>query len=355
MNILALEPYHGGSHRAFLRGWINCSRHQFKVLSLPAHHWKWRMRHAAVTFADQLAHHNELEKFDLCWSSSMLDLAMFKGLAPHQIAALPSIIYFHENQLTYPVRKTDVRDVHFGFTNMTSALAADQVWWNSAYNRDSFLGALRNLVNKIPQGQLQGIPHRICLRSQIHPPGIDPVSAAPQRPPGPLHILWAARWEHDKNPETFFAELERMHQPFRVSVIGQAFKDTPLVFSRAQRQLGDRICRWGYQPTRHEYEAALREADVIVSTARHEFFGISVLEAVSAGCRPVLPRRLSYPELFSDTSIFYDDLALHLDNLAQQLERGAIPPCSDRVEHFFWCHAAPRLDDQMEAVNGLSG
>jgi len=35
----------------------------------------------------------------------------------------------------------------------------------------------------------------------------------------------------------------------------------------------------------------------VLSTARHEFFGIAVVEALLAGCLPWLPDRLSYPEL----------------------------------------------------------
>ena len=55
MKILALEPYHGGSHKAFISGWSSNSRHEWTVLGLPAYKWKWRMRHAAITFADQVA------------------------------------------------------------------------------------------------------------------------------------------------------------------------------------------------------------------------------------------------------------------------------------------------------------
>ena len=55
MRILALEPYYGGSHRAFLDGWVAHSRHEWTVLELPAYKWKWRMRHAAITLADRVA------------------------------------------------------------------------------------------------------------------------------------------------------------------------------------------------------------------------------------------------------------------------------------------------------------
>ena len=46
-----------------------------------------------------------------------------------------------------------------------------------------------------------------------------------------------------------------------------------------------------------EYAALLWAADLVVSTAIHEFFGVAVVEAIYCGCRPVLPWRLSYPEL----------------------------------------------------------
>ncbi|MBL7115787.1 MAG: DUF3524 domain-containing protein [Kiritimatiellae bacterium] len=51
MHILALEPYYGGSHKAFLDGWQAHSTHTWHTLSLPDSMWRWRMRHAAVTFA----------------------------------------------------------------------------------------------------------------------------------------------------------------------------------------------------------------------------------------------------------------------------------------------------------------
>ena len=68
MKVLALNPYHGGSHAAFLDGWREHSRHAFTVLSLPGHKWKWRMRHGAITLADRVnERYQQGERWDAVW------------------------------------------------------------------------------------------------------------------------------------------------------------------------------------------------------------------------------------------------------------------------------------------------
>jgi hypothetical protein len=54
MNVLALEPYYSGSHKAFIDGLSHASKHNWTMLTLAAHKWKWRMRHSAITFATQV-------------------------------------------------------------------------------------------------------------------------------------------------------------------------------------------------------------------------------------------------------------------------------------------------------------
>ncbi len=369
MRILALEPYYSGSHKAFLNGWSATSRHPWSVLSLPAYKWKWRMRHAAVTFARQIEPPStDSPTPDLLLCSDMLNLAEFIGLAPKPVRDLPRIVYFHENQLTYPVRCESERDFQFAMTNLTTALAADAVWFNSAFHRDSFLGAMETLLNRMPDYQPLEAVQCIRDKSEVHPPGVGPLPCRQGRPPGPLRILWAARWEHDKNPDDFFAALERLADrgiPFRISVIGEQFREVSQVFDRARRRFADHIDRWGYQQSRADYEAALLEADVFVSTASHEFFGLSAVEASLAGAYPLVPNRLAYPEVFagpdeeSAHAFLYDgsvpDLAARLADLAGNLDAiGSLLPTTEALRHRLrrleWPSLAPLLDDAAERV-----
>ncbi len=182
MLILALEPYYGGSHQAFLDGWISHSIHDWTVLSLPAHKWKWRMRHAAITFAEDVRQHvANGESWDAVFASDMLNLAEFQGLAPRAVAELPAVAYFHENQLTYPNQDPRERDLHFAFTNLTTALAADQVWFNSAFHRDSFLDALREYLPRMPDYQPLDAIDEIQRKAIVHPPGSKTLHRGPRR------------------------------------------------------------------------------------------------------------------------------------------------------------------------------
>lgn len=351
MKVLGLEAYYGGSHKAFIDGWIEHSRHDWTLLTLPANKWKWRMRHAAITFADEVkARADQGERWDAVFCSDMLNLAESLGLAGPALGRATSCVYFHENQLTYPVRFESERDYQFGVTNMTTALAATAVWFNSKFHRDEFLGALGRFLKKMPDHQPTDVIERIRAKSAVYPPGINKPPAPKARKAGPIRILWAARWEHDKNPQDFFEALKRLKAQgtdFRLSVIGPRFREVPEVFAWAKDFFADHIDLWGYQQEPADYAAVLGEADVIVSTAKHEFFGLSVAEAIAAGAFPLLPRRLSYPELLesvetkSPDEFFYDgsieDLARRLTQAAKLVETGELWPPNTQ-------HGTSRMD-----------
>ena len=134
MRILLVEPYYTGSHASWAEGYAQHSQHQVDILSLPGRFWKWRMHGGAVTLARKFLASPLIP--DLILATDMLDLTTFLALSADRTASLPTAIYFHENQLTYPWSPEDRdlilrRDKHYGFINYTSALAANAVLFNS--------------------------------------------------------------------------------------------------------------------------------------------------------------------------------------------------------------------------------
>jgi glycosyltransferase involved in cell wall biosynthesis len=93
---------------------------------------------------------------------------------------------------------------------------------------------------------------------------------------------------------------------------------------------------FGTVPSRDEYAKFLHRGDIVVSTAGHEFFGMAVLEAVRAGCRPLLPNRLSYPENFP-VEFLYEEEEFQ-KKLIQSMERGRLTKGRSRelTQRFSW-------------------
>ncbi|GBE04190.1 MAG TPA: DUF3524 domain-containing protein [Nitrospirae bacterium] len=310
LKILILEPYYGGSHESFISG-LEKLPFEFESITLPARKWKWRMRLSAPYYADKL---RELDrKFDLIICSTFVDVASFRGLAPRWVREVPLLTYFHENQFEYPMQVNEERDMHFALTNMTTALASDSLAFNSAYNLETFLEGIDKLLKKSYDMKLENASAIIRDRSRVLPPGIDFSTIDTINEPehdGPPVIVWNHRWEHDKNPEVFFNALLKLDSEgvdFRLVVLGESFREYPPIFDKALKKLSDRVLYSGYAKSRDEYAGWLRQGDIVVSTARHEFFGMAVIEAVRAGCCPLLPNRLSYPELFPKELLYEEE------------------------------------------------
>lgn len=356
LKVLLLEPFWGGSHRAAAEGWTRWSAHRVEVDPLPARSWKWRMRGAALVYARRLG--ADARGADVLFATDLMDLAHLRGLLPRRV---PAVLYFHENQVSYPLRPGAApaeRDLQFGLTNLASALAADRVAFNSAFQRDGFLRDLERILRAMPHPKLLWSLDELRRKSSVLPLGVE-ISDLPPRPPrgggAPPLVLWNHRWEHDKAPEEFFEALRVLADegiPFRLAVAGERYRAAPEVFVRAREEFRSRLVHWGYAPTRDEYVRLLSAADIVVSTARQENFGISVIEAAYAGAHPLAPRRLSYPEVFpeclQDACLYGDlsDLVLRLRGLLS----GSTPllePQFLRARFAFhsWEARAPAFDD----------
>ena len=303
-HILLLEPYYGGSHQVFLTGLIEAVDCRFTLLTLPARKWKMRMQLAAPWFAEKIiALTGQGDDFDGVLTSTFIDVAVLRSLLYQQSIHLPLAVYFHENQFNYPSRVRDPARFQFSSINFTSALCADSLAFNSTYNLESFLAGIRSYLKKATDMDLRHLENKIRRKSVVLYPGMDfrDIDAAvAEKNTGVPVIIWNHRWEHDKDPETFFAALFDLVKvcDFRLIILGEHFRDQPEIFDRAGKVLTDKILYFGFAENRREYARLLKCGTLIVSTALHEFFGMSILEGVRAGCRPLVPDRLSYRELF---------------------------------------------------------
>lgn len=309
LNIVLLEPFFSGSHKQWAEGLQKYSQHKIEILSLPGRHWKWRMHGGAVSLAKQF---NELDyKPDFILSTSMLDFSTFLGLTKEKSAGIPTAVYFHENQLTYPWSPQDrdvkhKRDNHYAFINYTSALVADQVFFNSAYHKNSFISAIPKFLNQFPDKQEKENINLIKSKSNVLHLGMDlaPFDEFEYHPTNENPILiWNHRWEYDKNPEEFFEALFKLDEAgieFGLIVLGEQNDVNPPIFDEANSKLKNRIVHWGYVENFAEYAHLLWKADILPVTSNQDFFGGSVVEAMYCGCFPLLPNRLAYREHLAD-------------------------------------------------------
>ncbi|XP_078377425.1 tRNA-queuosine alpha-mannosyltransferase-like isoform X2 [Oculina patagonica] len=289
-----------------------------------------------------------LESVGVLFASSVLNLAELVALRP-DLAQLKKVLYFHENQLIYPVRKHQDRDFQYGYNQILSCLVADDVVFNSCFNMESFLSSINCFLKLMPDYRPKGLDQMIrpkcrvvyfplkevnAFESACGKDGLVletkiPVEDVMEKimPDGskkthlkssvyqqleskdsrPLHIVWAHRWEHDKDPDLFFHTLYQLADQglqFKVSVLGETFSEVPGIFEEAFTRIKDHVLHWGYQESRQDYINILKAADVAVSTAQHEFFGVSMLEAVQHGCYPLCPNKLVYPEIFPSEYLY---------------------------------------------------
>ncbi len=358
LRVLALEPYYALSHRTFLEGYARYSGHEVAIWQMPARKWKWRMRGSAYHFAEQARAASLGEAPHVVLASDFLNLADWLALAPSGFRDAPTVLYFHENQITFPLGEAAPADFHYGWINLSSAFAADRVLFNSSYHREAFLAEAKRVLDRMPDHVPSDLVPGIRERSEVFPVGID---FAPHgdalREPRQAHsvptLVWNHRWEYDKGPELMaeiLSQLKREGVPFRAVICGQSFKTSPPIFGELRERLGDHLVHLGFFESPEEYWKALGTADVVLSTSKHEFFGVSVVEAMFLGCLPVLPRALSYPELLPahlhDTFLGDGPSGLR-ERLRDVLQR---PPVEHRqaiqeaAAQYDWRVLAPRLD-----------
>ena len=358
MKFLFLEPFYGGSHRDFADGWVKHSRHHLDLFTLPARFWKWRMRGAALYFAKKVQTPTD---YDGLITSSLMSLSDLKALWGADCPR--ALVYFHENQLSYPLPPGEVMDYQFGFTDVTTGLVADRILFNSQTHMDAFFGSLPGFIKMMPEYRPNWVVDQILAKAAVLYPGCNypagPASLSPWDLSKPPLIIWNHRWEFDKSPEIFFAALESvlsLGYEFRLALLGENFQVVPKPFLTAREKFGERIIQYGYESSKEKYKEWLRKGVVVVSTAIQENFGISVVEATRHGCYPLLPDSLVYPELIPKEH--HDDCLYHsqeelVEKLSLRLSEGAKysekrEDLAAHMEKYAWELVIDQYDKELE-------
>jgi len=364
MKILYIEPYYADSHRSWIESYSTHSRHDIEILKLPGNKWKWRMHGGAITLADEFMARKNI--YDLILCSDFLNLPVFISIAKKKIAATPVAMYFHENQIAYPWSDHDPdialrRDVHYHYINHTSAMVSDWNFFNSAYNLNSFIGGLGTYLKRMPDHQNISSIEKIKNKSSVLHLGcelsrFDSHTIQNKKNKIPT-ILWNHRWEYDKNPELFFRTLFKIKElgvDFHLILLGEKFSSSPAIFNTAIEKLGDNIVHQGYCTSFEDYAKWLWRADIIPVTSNQDFFGISAVEAVHCGTYPILPKRLSFPEIFDEernSEIFYNKDSELIEKIMKALKNyEKLKNYSFLTKHYDWKQIVSTYDQRFKRI-----
>jgi glycosyltransferase involved in cell wall biosynthesis len=307
--ILLLSAYDANSHRYWHQGLLaHLLQYNWQVITLKDRYYAWRMGGNALSFKakfDSLLN----ARYDLLIATSMTDLATLRGLYP-SLARIPNLLYFHENQFAYPPNQHQKGLVEIQLRSIFSAVAADQILFNSKYNLHSFMHGVEQFVQQMPDGIPTMLAQTLADKAMVLPVPIkdDCKTIEKQNSKDLIEVVWNHRWEHDKGPEPLL-ELMRMvsknhDQNIKFHILGQQFRQQPAAMKTIAK-IHQAIClTLGYVTSRASYLNKLQSADIVLSTAHHDFQGIAMLEAVACGCRPIAPNRLVYPELYPKGNLY---------------------------------------------------
>lgn len=308
--ILVLSAYDAESHKLWRANLSDVLPNaEITHLVLPARHFAWRIRGNPLSWY-QCPELNE-NTYDACIATSMVDVASLRGFG-FPAMACPVVVYFHENQFAYPASGNQKFSDDPKVVQLYSALAADVVCFNSQYNRDSFLLGAEKWMRRMPDHvQPEAIVSKIKAKAQVLPVPLklsDEVDNTSNKNATRINVVWNHRWEYDKGPHRLLAFLQHLpeHLPLEFHIVGQSFRKIPEEMEHVKSLLEERgwMGAWGYQQDIQEYQHILQSSDFVLSTSEHDFQGLAIIEAVAAGCIPILPHRLVYPEFFNQAYLY---------------------------------------------------
>ncbi len=358
MLIDLVNPWHRGSHRSWAEGYAERSRHAIRLVALEGEAWRWRLQSGAVALVEPMAAAWRADGApDVLLVSGMVDTSVLLGLLrPPERTKV--VVYQHESQVARPrPDQPEARDAVLA--QWRGWLAADEIWFATEWHRAVAFRGLLAFAESQPGPEITRTLRALADRTAVVPVGVDlePFSEPAVPDGGPPIVLWNHRWEPDKDPAAFVSAVDRLVRDgvgFRLVLAGDHGDSGAPEYDDLLRRHTDRVEAAGpFDPP--TYNELVRRADVVVSTAVHEFFGVAMVEAMAAGAVPVLPDRLAYPEILGEwAELAYADrtfgsaLAAALDDLDAARRRTS--GLAESMQRFDWSVVAADMDARLAGV-----
>ncbi|MGK0367580.1 MAG: glycosyltransferase involved in cell wall biosynthesis [Thermoproteota archaeon] len=360
LKIALLEPFFSGSHKQWAVGLKAYSQYDIDFYTMTGKNWKWRLQASAIELAKDF--NNKNISYDLIIATSLMDLTVFQALTRKLTSTTPFIYYFHENQLAYPwsphTQKTHEQNkLSLKLINLKSAYAADKVFTNSKYQKNTLLEEGLVFLNTARDYPVTYMIDEIRMKTEVLYLGLElkrfDSFKVPSKSQIPI-ILWNHRWEYDKNPKLFSDIILRLHDEgydFKLNIIGETVNQTPKPFELLKEKMPEKILNFGYAASFEDYAKAVCESHIAFTTSNHDFFGASVVEAIYCGCYPLLPNRLAYPEHIDSDDYFYNtekDAYEILKGILEKKKHLDFTPID--LSHYDWNQCIGKYDQSLGQV-----
>lgn len=234
---------------------------------------------------------------------------------------------------------------------------------------NNFLKSVKKIFKRMPdEYDLSWITEEIEKRGRVLYPGCDfkYFEKKAQNKNKILHVLWNHRWDYDKQPEVFFRLLRHLKYQnllFRVFILGEQGEKPNPFFIEGKKEFRHEIAYFGYVKNKKDYAEFLKKSDIVISTSIQENFGYSVIEAVKAQCVPVLPERLSYPEIIPQEfhkKILYKNHKELLEMVKNYIEKPgsvydeAFQKLFMHMDTYSWKNLIKKYDDTLDKLSDLA-
>uniref|UniRef100_A0A8C3YLW9 tRNA-queuosine alpha-mannosyltransferase n=1 Tax=Catagonus wagneri TaxID=51154 RepID=A0A8C3YLW9_9CETA len=351
MSILIIEAFYGGSHKQLV-DLLQEELGDCVLYTLPAKKWHWRARTSALYFLQTIP---TSERYRILFASSVLNLTELVALRP-DLGKLKKILYFHENQLVYPVKKCQERDFQYGYNQILSCLVADVVVFNSVFNMESFLTSIGKFMKLIPDHRPKDLESIIRPKCQViyFPIRFPDVRRfLPKHKAAHLQKILSLKESGTAAPS--MAILFQQEQRGSENLLESLDSESGSCDVTQREHLGSSARQESYLKTfsasdnssSHHEENKQNPRDVSHGADEqqkplHIVWPHRWLEAVYCGCYPLCPKDLVYPEIFPAEYLYStpEQLSKRLQNFCKRpdiirkhLYKGEMAPFSWAALH----------------------